>query len=435
MIGPPTSHAAVAPTPPIAAQMPSALLRSAPSANVVVTIDSAVGVMIAAAMPCTTRAAISASTEPANPQASEASANSAVPDHEHAAPPEQVGCATAEQQQAAEAQQVRAQHPLEVARGEAAGPRRSTAAPRRTIAESRMTMKNAVHSRASAFQRRGSGSDGVGRGGFIAQPYRLVLENKYGYLHQDHPVLHLLPWRPCARTGTAAGSRTRSTSSGSAGRCSSCASCCSVPSASPTCATGLPNASPNVLAQRLRDLEQAAIVRRRKLPPPASSWIYELTDWGHELKPIVISLGKWALHSPSFPDEAPVGTDSVILALGTFFDAEAAGDLRARYELRLGEHTFDVRIADGAIALERGSVADPGRGHRDRFHDAQRGDLERPRAGRRAARRRHQDRRRSARRHAVPGALPPSARDGPRVGFRTLVNGRINRATAASAAG
>jgi DNA-binding HxlR family transcriptional regulator len=122
---------------------------------------------------------------------------------------------------------------------------------------------------------------------------------------------------------------------------------------------GLPNASPNVLAQRLRDLEQGAIVRRRKLPPPASSWIYELTDWGHELKPIVISLGKWALHSPSFPHEAPVGTDSVILALGTFFDAEAAGDLRARYELRLGEHTFDVRIADGAIALDRGAVADP----------------------------------------------------------------------------
>src|SRR3954471_8152186 len=122
---------------------------------------------------------------------------------------------------------------------------------------------------------------------------------------------------------------------------------------------GLPNAGPNVLTQRLRELEQAAIVRRRKLPPPSAAWIYELTAWGRELKPIVISLGTWALHSPSFPHEAPVGTDSVILALGTFFDAEAAGDLRARYELRLGEHTFDVRIADGAIALDRGSVADP----------------------------------------------------------------------------
>jgi DNA-binding HxlR family transcriptional regulator len=53
---------------------------------------------------------------------------------------------------------------------------------------------------------------------------------------------------------------------------------------------GLPNASPNVLAQRLRELEQAAIVRRRKLPPPAGSWVYELTDWGRELEPMGAAL-------------------------------------------------------------------------------------------------------------------------------------------------
>jgi DNA-binding HxlR family transcriptional regulator len=122
---------------------------------------------------------------------------------------------------------------------------------------------------------------------------------------------------------------------------------------------GLPNASPNVLTQRLRELDEAGIVRRRKLPPPAGSWVYELTEWGRELKPIVLSLGTWALRSPSLPDDAPVGTDSVILALGTFFDADAAGDLSARYELRLGEHTFSVQIADHAIEVDRGAAADP----------------------------------------------------------------------------
>ena len=119
---------------------------------------------------------------------------------------------------------------------------------------------------------------------------------------------------------------------------------------------GLPNSSPNVLAQRLRELEQAAIVRRRKLPPPAGSWIYELTEWGRELKPIVLTLGAWAVRSPSFPRDAPVGTDSVILALGTFFDADAAGDLDARYELRLGENTFHVRVADRGIEVDRGAA-------------------------------------------------------------------------------
>jgi DNA-binding HxlR family transcriptional regulator len=122
---------------------------------------------------------------------------------------------------------------------------------------------------------------------------------------------------------------------------------------------GLPNVSPNVLAQRLRELEQAAIVQRRKLPPPAASWIYELTDWGRELKPIMLSIGAWAVRSPSFTREAPVGSDSVILGLSTFFDAEAARDLSARYELRLGEHAFHVSVADRAIELGRGPADDP----------------------------------------------------------------------------
>ena len=122
---------------------------------------------------------------------------------------------------------------------------------------------------------------------------------------------------------------------------------------------GLPKSSPNVLAQRLRELEQASIVQRRKLPPPAGSWIYELTDWGRELKPIVISLGSWAVRSPSFPRGAPVGSDSVILALSTFFDAAAAGDLDARYELRMGENAFDVRVADRKIVVDRGAADDP----------------------------------------------------------------------------
>ena len=122
---------------------------------------------------------------------------------------------------------------------------------------------------------------------------------------------------------------------------------------------GLPSASTNVLSQRLRELEQAGIVHRRKLPPPAGSSVYELTHWGRELKPIVLSLGTWAVRSPTFPEGAPVGTDSVVLALGTFFDADAAGDLDARYELRLGDNTFHVHVGDGAIALDRGPAAAP----------------------------------------------------------------------------
>ncbi|HWO48157.1 MAG TPA: helix-turn-helix domain-containing protein, partial [Solirubrobacterales bacterium] len=98
---------------------------------------------------------------------------------------------------------------------------------------------------------------------------------------------------------------------------------------------GLPSASTNILAERLRELEQGGVIRKIKLPPPAGVSVYELTEWGRGLEPIAISLGAWALRSPSFPRDAPVGTDSVALALQTFFDPAAAEGLSARYELRL----------------------------------------------------------------------------------------------------
>lgn len=120
---------------------------------------------------------------------------------------------------------------------------------------------------------------------------------------------------------------------------------------------GLPNASPNVLSQRLRELEQAGIVRRGKLPPPAGSRVYELTDWGHELQETVTSLGRWAARSPTPPPEAPIASpDSIILALQARFDAGAARGLRARYELRLGEDRFRIEVAHGALEAARGSA-------------------------------------------------------------------------------
>jgi DNA-binding HxlR family transcriptional regulator/putative sterol carrier protein len=117
---------------------------------------------------------------------------------------------------------------------------------------------------------------------------------------------------------------------------------------------GLPNASPNVLSERLRELERTGIVKRGKLPPPAGSRVYELTDWGRELEGIVISLGRWAARSPSQPRDAPIGVDSIVLALRALFDPDAAKGLRASYELRLGEDRFRIEVADDEIEVARG---------------------------------------------------------------------------------
>jgi DNA-binding HxlR family transcriptional regulator len=123
--------------------------------------------------------------------------------------------------------------------------------------------------------------------------------------------------------------------------------------------TGLPHASSNILSERLRDLEHGGVIQRRKLPPPAASTVYELTEWGRELEPIVTKLGAWGARSPSPPDSQEIGPDSVILALRSLFDREAAGELTATYGLRIGEHGFRLEIAAGELELGRGAVEDP----------------------------------------------------------------------------
>src|SRR5688500_15664290 len=107
---------------------------------------------------------------------------------------------------------------------------------------------------------------------------------------------------------------------------------------------GIPKASPNVLAPRLRVLERARVARRRKLHPPAASRVYELTEWGLELEPVVISLGRWGARSPSKPRDAALGVDSLVLSFRAMFDARAAEGIRASYELRLGEDRFRAEV-------------------------------------------------------------------------------------------
>jgi len=123
---------------------------------------------------------------------------------------------------------------------------------------------------------------------------------------------------------------------------------------------GLPHASPNILTERLRDLEGAAVVRKRKLPPPYGSSVYELTEWGRELEPIVTELGAWGARAPIPPDSREIGTDSIVLALRSLFDPEAVAGLEAAYELRIGEESFRIGIAGGELNLARGPAEDAG---------------------------------------------------------------------------
>lgn len=122
---------------------------------------------------------------------------------------------------------------------------------------------------------------------------------------------------------------------------------------------GLAHLSPDVLTQRLRELEESGVVRRRTLAPPAASRVYELTDRGHELEPVILALGRWGSVAPFPAGEADIGPDATAIALRALFDPPLAHDLETRYGLRLGEDSFGIEVTRGEVKLTRGSAEDP----------------------------------------------------------------------------
>src|SRR3712207_5989518 len=102
----------------------------------------------------------------------------------------------------------------------------------------------------------------------------------------------------------------------------------------------LPGISANVLTQRLEGLEATGVLVRRRLPPPAATQVYELTDWGYESEPIFQALGRWAARSPAHDPTLPFSTVSLMLSLRTMLDATRAEGIDARIGFRIGDETL-----------------------------------------------------------------------------------------------
>ena len=118
----------------------------------------------------------------------------------------------------------------------------------------------------------------------------------------------------------------------------------------------LPGISANVLTQRLEGLEAAGVLIRRKLPPPASSQVYELTPWGYESEPIFQTLGRWATRSPLHDPTLPLSAVSLFLSFRTMIDPARAHGINARIGFRIGAETYLLRLAKGRVEVTRGPI-------------------------------------------------------------------------------
>ena len=118
----------------------------------------------------------------------------------------------------------------------------------------------------------------------------------------------------------------------------------------------------NLLSARLKDLEQHGVVRKRVLPPPAASTVYELTAVGRGLIPVVIDLARWGmgfLEEPA-PDEIPA-RELVrgLSGLGAIFAPDLIRDVHETYEFRLDGDAYAVTIDDGNVHVSQGTAQQP----------------------------------------------------------------------------
>src|SRR5689334_7985340 len=114
--------------------------------------------------------------------------------------------------------------------------------------------------------------------------------------------------------------------------------------------------SANVLTQRLTELEARGLVRKTRLPPPASVQVYEATNWGLEVVPLIASLGRWAARSPRHDPKLQMSHVSVMMSLQTLISAALAEGLDARIGFRFGHIDYVATVHGGRLDVDRAPV-------------------------------------------------------------------------------
>lgn len=114
--------------------------------------------------------------------------------------------------------------------------------------------------------------------------------------------------------------------------------------------------SAKVLTERLESLEQAGVLNRRKLPPPASAQIYELTEWGYLAEPAIQELGRWAARSPDHDPHLPLSPVGMMLSMRTMLVPSAMGDASGTIGIAVGADEFLADLQHGELPVRRGPV-------------------------------------------------------------------------------
>ena len=120
---------------------------------------------------------------------------------------------------------------------------------------------------------------------------------------------------------------------------------------------GLPGIATNMLADRLREMEENGIVRREEAPPPVATTLFSLTERGEELKPALFALGRWgAPLMGERSDDDEFRSHWLKYPLEELFADADPEQPPVTVELRTGDEPVVVETDDGAIRVHAGSA-------------------------------------------------------------------------------
>jgi DNA-binding HxlR family transcriptional regulator len=122
---------------------------------------------------------------------------------------------------------------------------------------------------------------------------------------------------------------------------------------------GLPGIATNLLAERLTEMEEADLVTREAAPPPIATTLFQLTDRGKKLEPVIAELGRWGAPLLAETEGDAFCDHWVALPIRLYVRDQAPKSAPARIRLRAGNEVMMLRTTgDGAVQVQTGEAAD-----------------------------------------------------------------------------
>jgi DNA-binding HxlR family transcriptional regulator len=121
---------------------------------------------------------------------------------------------------------------------------------------------------------------------------------------------------------------------------------------------GLRGMATDLLAARLRELQQAGVIARRDVPPPTPAAVYELTERGHALRPTILELARWGRPLLREPADDQLPDSALVLGLEAAFHPDVAADLDETYDIDVDGERVSVRVHDGTLKITPGPAAE-----------------------------------------------------------------------------